>query len=221
MRQRKAKDLEERLMACSSFIVREPSPCKWREIFGSRKLYVEIGCGKGSFIIKKALKEPEAGFVGVEGQETVILRALEKARAEKKRQEEGGCLRSLENLRFLPVFMDGMENFFEEESLEGIFLNFSDPWPKTRHEKRRLTHRNRLRDYMRVLKRGGAIEVKTDNNALFDFTLREGEAAGLEAVRLTRDLHASGLPAAAITTEYEEKFMNKGKNINYVKFIRP
>ena len=212
MRQRKARDLEERLRACAEFMTEEPAPGIWESIFGDKRLYLEIGCGKGSFIIKKALSEPESAFIAVEGQETVMLRALERAKA----SEGPGDLR---NLRFVPRFIDRMDEFFAESSLEGIYLNFSDPWPKARHAKRRLTYRKRLEEYIWALRPGGAIEVKTDNDDLFVFTLNEAAAVGMRTAELTRDLHSSGFDAARFITEYEEKFMSKGKNINYVKLL--
>ncbi|MFR4797472.1 MAG: tRNA (guanine(46)-N(7))-methyltransferase TrmB, partial [Lentihominibacter sp.] len=112
-----------------------------------------------------------------------------------------------------------MDEFFDEGQLSGIYLNFSDPWPKARHAKRRLTHRDRLKDYGWALKKGGFIEFKTDNDDLYDFTLEEIDAAGYEIAEQTRDLHSSEYPSKDITTEYEDKFSGRGKNINYVKII--
>ena len=112
-----------------------------------------------------------------------------------------------------------MEELFDAGQVSGIYLNFSDPWPKARHAKRRLTHRDRLRDYAKVLRPGGFIEIKTDNDDLFDFTLQEIAAAGYEAAEQTRDLHGSGYDSRLTTTEYEDKFSGMGKNINYVKVI--
>lgn len=112
-----------------------------------------------------------------------------------------------------------MDEFFDEGQLSGIYLNFSDPWPKARHAKRRLTHRDRLKDYGWALKKGGFIEFKTDNDDLYDFTLEEIDSAGYEIAEQTRDLHSSEYPSKDITTEYEDKFSGRGKNINYVKII--
>lgn len=214
MRQRKAKDLERRLRECSPYIISEPSAEVWDVCFPKaaegreRGLYAEIGCGKGSFIIKKALAEPESDHIAIEGQETVLLRALEKTCA---LEEPPG------NLKFVSAFVDHMEDLFREDQLDGIYLNFSDPWPKARHAKRRLTYEGRLRDYAWALKGGGFIEIKTDNDDLFDFTVEEIDKVGLDIEEFTRDLHSSGYDSARFTTEYEEKFMGVGKNINYVK----
>lgn len=210
MRQRKAKNLEEKLRECSEYMITEPEAGRLDSCFDQdRPLFLEIGCGKGNFIIRKALDNPDKNYIAIEGQETVILRALEKARA-----VDGG----IPNLKFMMTFVHSMDEFFTEGQLEGIYLNFSDPWPKARHEKRRLTYRDRLRDYAWALKPGGFVEVKTDNDALYDFTLEEIEAAGYQITEQTRDLHSSSFESKNTTTEYEDKFSGRGKNINYVKF---
>ena len=194
-------------------MVEDPCPEVWGQVFGDRPLYLEIGCGKGDFLLQQALTRPEAAFVGIEGQASVVLRALEKAAA----GEASLC----GNLRFACAFVNGLEELFEPGSLSGIYLNFSDPWPKGRHVRRRLTYRGRLKDYAKALKPGGFIAVKTDNDPLFEFTLEEIAACGWEPVELTRDLHGEGCgyEARLITTEYERKFRDAGKTINYVKVI--
>lgn len=216
MRQRKAKDLESRLERCSGYMVKSLSEGFWDECFEEkRELFLEIGCGKGNFIIKKACDNPDKNFIAAEGQETVILRALEKTAS----VENGGM--KIENLKFMPFFIERIRDVFSENSLSGIYLNFSDPWPKARHAKRRLTHRKRLMDYAGVLKSGGFIEFKTDNDGLFEFSLEEIEACGGKIEEMTRDLHRSGYLSRYTTTEYEEKFKSRGKNINYVRFTLP
>lgn len=214
MRQRKAKDLEKRLQECSRYL----ADCSSHDARGSffdddRELYLEIGCGKGNFIIKKALAEPEKNFIAVEGQETVILRGLEKA---KELEEDG---KELSNLKFMLTFIHEMSEFFHEGQLSGVYLNFSDPWPKARHAKRRLTYRKRLLDYAWALKPGGFIEFKTDNDDLYASALEEIEAAGLQITEQTDDLHSSSYVSRLTTTEYEDKFSAAGKNINYVKVV--
>lgn len=230
MRQRKAKDLEKRLRECSAYMTDGPGR-PGRDYFGRgtadggyhRDLFVEIGCGKGQFIISKAASHPEADFIAIEGQETVILRALEKAReydsADPAGSMSGASHGRLTNLKFMLTFVHTMDELFDEGQLSGIYLNFSDPWPKARHAKRRLTHRERLKDYAWALKKGGFIEMKTDNDGLYDFTLREIAAAGYEIVEQTRDLHSSSFESRLTTTEYEDKFSSRGKNINYVKVL--
>ncbi len=213
MRQRKAKDLEKRLERCGRYMVEYPSvECGSGYFEEERELFLEIGCGKGNFIIKKACDNPDKNFIAVEGQETVILRALEKTASVENSGKKIG------NLKFMPFFIDRLEDVFPENSLSGIYLNFSDPWPKARHAKRRLTHRRYLKDYAWALKPGGFIEFKTDNDGLFEFSLEEIEACGGEIEEITRDLHGSGYASKDTTSEYEDKFRLKGKNINYVRF---
>ncbi|MGI6766148.1 MAG: tRNA (guanosine(46)-N7)-methyltransferase TrmB [Lentihominibacter sp.] len=225
MRQRKPKDLEKRLHQYEEYTVRELSPGIWNEIFEREGgLYLEIGCGKGDFIVKKAVDNPDCNYIAIEGQNTVVLRALEKtAEAEADGKLSG-------NLKFVIAFMDNMSKGFKENQLDGIYLNFSDPWPKARHAKRRLTYHERLSEYARAIRPDGFIEFKTDNDDFFSFTLEEINAAGkgegsggfaLEIEEMTRDLHSADCPyeSRKTMTEYEKKFSKNGKNINYVKVI--
>ena len=212
MRQRKAKDLENRLAACEHLMIRDAVPGMWGEYFGRQAdTYLEIGCGKGDFIIKKAKDDPASDFVAVEGQETVILRAMEKV---LEMEQEG---ETVANLRFIPDFVEDTLHFFAPGSLSGIYLNFSDPWPKARHAKRRLTYRDRLANYAKAVRPGGFLEFKTDNEDLYDFTLEEIAAGGYPILEQTRDLHSSDYSSRLTMTEYEKKFSAMGKNINYVK----
>lgn len=214
MRQRKAKDLDRRLEECAELMIDNQEPDKWQEYFGrDANTFVEIGCGKGNFIIKKAMDNPECNFVAIEGQETVILRAMEKV---LELREEGV---PLDNLRFMCTFVNDMRDLFAPESLAGIYLNFSDPWPKARHAKRRLTHRNRLMNYGQVVKEGGFVEFKTDNDDLFEFTLEEIGETNYAIMEQTRNLHGSQYDSRLTMTEYEHKFYEQGKNINYVKIM--
>lgn len=209
MRQRSIKNLEEKLELNSSFLIREPKDIKgkWAEIFGNdNPIYLEIGCGKGQFIYSYASQNPDKNYIAIEGQENVVLRALEKA-------EAGG----LKNLRIFIDFVQDIKDYFEEGELAGIYLNFSDPWPKARHAKRRLTYHKRLANYKEIIGEDGCIEFKTDNEGLFEFTLEEIQLGEFEMVEMSRDLHSSDYDAKNITTEYEDKFRNGGKNINYVK----
>lgn len=232
MRQRKPKDLEKRIDECGEFLVRDPRPGAWEKCFegAPRKFFVEIGCGKGDFILAKAIDDPEKNYLGIEGQESVLLRALEKAAwmagtlapagsEPPDTNHRSAAARPLGNLRFAGVYVRSMKDLFHEGSLDGIFLNFSDPWPKKRHYKRRLTWRGRLKEYAWALKTGGAIEVKTDNDDLFEFTLEEVEAMGWIPEVVTRDLHSTDLEARLTMTEYEKKYHKAGKSINYLKVI--
>ena len=209
MRQRKIKNIEERLAEYRDFTIENPQSLKgkWREVFGNdHPIYLEIGCGKGQFVTGNAQRYPERNFIAIEGHESVVLRALEKA-AEMESH----------NIRFVLEYVKDIRDYFDHGELAGIFLNFSDPWPKDRHAKRRLTYGKRLLQYCDVLCDTGAIQFKTDNEGLFDFTLEQIEAAGLEILELSRDLHKSEFADTNITTEYEDKFAQTGKNINYVK----
>lgn len=211
MRQRKVKNVEQRLEEYRAYSVKDGKTMKgnWHELFGNeRELYMELGCGKGQFLLKQAEKNPNVNFIGIEGQETIVLRALEKT-----------ATSNIVNIRFIQAFMQDLTEFFAESELSGIFLNFSDPWPKERHAKRRLTHTRFLKGYEKILKPGSFIEFKTDNDNLFEFTLEEIKQNGYEVVHCSRDLHQSELEAKYITTEYEDKFKALGKNINYVRFI--
>ena len=215
MRQRNIKNLSERIEQNSRLLIEKPGDCKgrWAEIFGNgNPIYLEIGCGKGKFITKHAFAEPDCNFIACEGQMSVVLRALEKAEAS-----------GIENLRVFIDFVNSLEDYFETGELSGIYLNFSDPWPKARHAKRRLTYRGRLQNYKKVLKPDGFIEFKTDNEGLFAFTLEEIEACGYEMIEMSRDLHGAvqeehGEKSRRFMTEYEEKFSGQGKNINFVRF---
>lgn len=234
--------MEERLDACSKYMIRPEIKYanissfnkEWNDADGEKvdrapdknyfdddkELYLEIGCGKGNFIIKKALANPDKNFIAIEGQETVILRALEKVKelAEMKaRGQESGA--DLSNLKFMLNFVHSMDDLFEEGQLSGIYLNFSDPWPKARHAKRRLTYRERLKDYAWALKKGGFVEFKTDNDGLYDSALEEIKATGYEITEQTRDLHNSEYESRFTTTEYEDRFKARGKSINYVKIV--
>ena len=215
MRQRNIKNLSERIEQNSRLLIEEPGDCKgrWAEIFGNgNPIYLEIGCGKGNFITKHAFAEPDCNFIACEGQMSVVLRALEKAEASGSG-----------NLRVFIDFVNDLEAYFEVGELSGIYLNFSDPWPKARHAKRRLTYRGRLQNYKKVLKPDGFIEFKTDNEGLFAFTLEEIEACGYEMIEMSRDLHGEaqgvhGEKSRCFMTEYEEKFSGQGKNMNFVRF---
>lgn len=210
MRQRNIKNLDEKLRQNSRFLVEDPAQHKgsWARVFGNdNPIYLEIGCGKGQFIMKRAASCPSANYIAIEGQSNVALRALEKAQAE-----------GMENLRIFIAYVHDLEDYFEAGELAGIYLNFSDPWPKARHFKRRLTYRQRLLNYKKVLSRDGFVEFKTDNDGLFEFSLEEIQEAGLEITEVTGDLHSEEYESKDFTTEYEDRFSKAGKNINYVKF---
>lgn len=209
MRQRKAKNMEERIDALKHIMEDDPFSCKgkWKECFGNDgALFLELGCGKGQFLIGQASANRSCNYIGIEGQDSVLLRALEKT-----------AQADIANIRYTHLFVRDIRDLFADGELSGIYLNFSDPWPKKRHMKRRLTYGEYLLRYKQALKPNGFIEIKTDNDALFEFTLEEIERVGFEIKEQTRDLHSSQYSAKEITTEYENKFRAAGKNINYVK----
>ena len=212
MRQRKAKNMEERMAALSHYRVEAPFTCKgrWNRVFENhRPLYLELGCGKGQFLIAHASANSGGNFIGIEGQDSVLLRAMEKTDSAQ-----------IGNIRFAHLFVRDIRDIFAHRELSGIYLNFSDPWPKKRHMKRRLTYGEYLNGYRQILAPGGFIAIKTDNDGLYEFTLDEINRVGLKIQEQTADLHGSGYQASEITTEYEDKFRFAGKPIHYVRCAR-
>ena len=191
-------------------VVKNPELQKgcWAQVFGNgRPVRIEIGMGKGRFIMNMAKAHPEYNFIGIERYSSVLLRAVEKYDTEE--------FRELMNVRF--ICMDAMEisDVFAPGEVERIYLNFSDPWPKARHARRRLTSKEFLARYERVLKEDGLLEFKTDNTGLFEFSLEQIEEAGWTLLAHTYDLHHNEeLNQGNIMTEYEEKFSAKGNPIN-------
>ncbi len=211
MRHRKVKNLEQRIEKTRHYIVENPKEYKgkWREFFqvdNDKELYIEIGCGKGKFLCARAQANQDAVFLGIEGLDAVLIRGLERANEE-----------NIANIRFIMEYVADIRDFFEYGEVDGIYLNFSDPWPKPRHEKRRFTYGNTLLKYKEILKPGGFVEFKTDNEELFQYSLDEVNRLELNMEEMSRDLHTSDYSAKAFTTEYEEKFHGKGKNINYLR----
>ncbi len=191
---------------------------RWNKIFEREApIFIEIGMGKGRFIIDMALKHPEADFVGIERYESVMVKAIRKL---ERREEAGEPVP--ENIRFFCADAADLRDFFLPGEVDGIYLNFSDPWPKERHAKRRLTYRTFLDIFSILLKKGGKLEFKTDNLELFVFSLSELEHSGWKVGYTTFDLHGD---AAAmednIMTEYEEKFSAAGNKICKVVSFPP
>lgn len=194
------------IIADSCFVVHEPfaNKGKWNEIFGNnRPIQIEIGMGKGRFLMDLAAANPSINYIGIEKYSTVLLRAIQK-------MEEN----ELSNLRFIRMDAEDICEVFDKAEVTKIYLNFSDPWPKDRHAKRRLPSRQFLERYDAILAPDGKIEFKTDNVDLFDFALGEIEPAGWKLEAMTRDLHHDAqLSARNIMTEYEEKFSSLGNPI--------
>ena len=196
------------VIAASPYVVQEAvqkeCPGTWRRIFGNdNPVYIEIGMGKGKFIHANAKANPNINYVGIEKYSSVLLRAIQKMEEEE-----------LPNLKFLRMDAEEIAEVFGKGEVDKIYLNFSDPWPKDRHAKRRLPSREFLGRYNIILKEGGRLEFKTDNRALFDFAVEELEPAGWKADYITYDLHADEkLMEGNIMTEYEEKFSSMGNPI--------
>ncbi len=177
---------------------------KWREVFGNdNPVWIEIGMGKGTFIMEMARLNPAINFVGIEKYSSVLLRAVQK-------QEDS----MLENVKFIRMDAEYICDVFAPGEVDKIFLNFSDPWPKKRTAKRRLTSRQFLERYDNILKSNGVIEFKTDNEVLFNFSLEEVEETKWNLLNVSRDLHNDeAMCKGNVMTEYEEKFSAKGNPI--------
>lgn len=196
----------ELIEAHPEIVIPEPANLKgkWQEEFGnSNPLHIEAGSGKGRFITGMALSNPDINYIGIELFDSVIVTALQTVL-----ESEGG----IPNLRLLRVNAQEMESFFEKNEVDRLYLNFSDPWPKTRHAKRRLTHESFLKLYETVLPKNGEIHFKTDNRGLFEYSLTSISEYGMLLKDVSLDLHANE-PEWNIMTEYEEKFMKKGQPI--------
>lgn len=202
MRMRRKKNLDSRMEACAQYLEPAPQGLKgnWAKRAGGRPIYIEVGCGKGRFVVETALANPDKYFVAVEMVPSVLVVAMEKAKA-----------LGPDNLTFLSLNAAVLGDVFGPDEVTGIYLNFSDPWPPKRHWKRRLTHFNMLRIYDSFLLAGGEIAMKTDNSGLFEFSLCQFSQFGYTLFDITLDLHKTDTPN--IMTEYEQQFSQKGMNI--------
>lgn len=197
-------------------VIKRPEDQKgcWRQAFGNnRPIHIEIGMGKGRFILNMAKENPGINFIGVERYSSVLLRAVEKFDTEEY------C--ELENVKFICMDARNIGDVFAEGEVDKIYLNFSDPWPKARHAKRRLTSTEFLKRYESVLPAGGVLEFKTDNTGLFNFSLEQVKEAGWTLRAFTYDLHHhTEMNKGNIMTEYEEKFSQRGNPINKLIAVR-
>lgn len=196
----------EQAIATSPYVIQQPQEYQGRfhQLFGNRNpLRIEVGMGKGRFIMELASQNPQVNYIGIERYSSVLLRALQK------REEL-----ALPNIYFMCEDAKLLSEIFGPGEIDRIYLNFSDPWPKDRHARRRLPSREFLARYGVILKQGGRLEFKTDNRALFDFALDELGPAGWEAEEVTYDLHGDPrLMEGNVMTEYEEKFSSRGAPI--------
>ncbi len=201
MRLRKKPHTDEKLQAFADFVtVGDVQPISNDS---ARQLYVELGTGMGEFITQIAERNPQINFIGLEVEKTCVLSAARKVRE-----------KNLSNVRLIVFDVNNITEIFGEHVIDRLYINFCDPWPKKRHAKRRLTHIRFLDMYRQILKVGGEIFFKTDNRALFDFSLEQFALAGMNIRDVTNDLH-SDEPPENIRTEYENKFSAQGVPINF------
>ena len=213
MRLRNVKGAREKISASVS-VIDNPRDYKgkWRDLFGNNNpIYIEIGMGKGKFIIDNAIKNPNINYIGIEKFSSVLVRAIERKEANEN---------DLSNLVFLRFDAEYIEEVFEKEEVDRIYLNFSDPWPKDRHAKRRLTSKEYFKRYDNILSKEGKVIFKTDNKDLFNFSLEQIEIAGWTLINKTNDLHNSEYVKENIMTEYEERFVKEGMAINRLETMR-
>ncbi len=212
MRMRRKKNLEERYNACSAMLLeidikdRNLNECNKIEtkfncesVFGNNNpIHLEIGCGKGGFVIEMAKRYPDINFIAVEKTKNVIVTAVEYA-----------IEQDVHNIRFINVGAEYLENYFDDSSISRIYLNFSCPYPKKKYSKHRLTHENYLKIYKKILKPYAELHFKTDNTQLFEFSINSLSGFGFSLKNVTFDLHKSDFKNN-IVTEYEQRFSDLG-----------
>lgn len=203
-RLRAKRHIPERMEVCKDLWFEFPASNKgkWREVCGfpeDCELYLEIGCGKGKFCTETAIANPKALYIALERESSVILAAIEKAHALK-----------IPNLFFINSDAKYLTDYFDDDEVDRIYLNFSDPWTRKKKPKRRLTYRDFLKDYMKIMKGQGQVRFKTDNSMLFEFSVSEFTECGFALSEVTRDLHNSEYDAGNVRTEFEQKFADQG-----------
>lgn len=204
MRMRKMKNLEPRLAACAQFRIENPEQYRgnWRSLMPSaRELRVEVGCGKGKFTVETAAAEPDVLIIALERVREAMVIGMEKAMA-----------MGLENVRFVSMDVAEIDSCFAPDEIDLLYINFCDPWPRSKNAKRRLTYHTFLEKYRTVIREGGQIHFKTDNAGLFEWSLEEFARYHFNVQNITRNLHEHG--PVGIMTGYEEKFYQLGTPIN-------
>ncbi len=196
MRIRKKRNVNEKLLNFDDIVIN--NDIDWRKDRSDKKLFVELGTGKGDFISQLAERNPDIYFMGLEMEATVVYAAARKVRE-----------KNLTNVRLMVFDINNIETLFNEDEIDRLYINFCDPWPKKRHAKRRLTYIKFLEKYRNILKPEGEIQFKTDNRGLFDFSLEQFELINAKVSEVTFDLHADN-PVDNIETEYERKFSSLG-----------
>lgn len=211
MRLRNVRGSKEKI-AANEHVIQEPENFRgsWKKVFGNdNPIHVEIGMGKGRFLIQSAQENPDINFIGIERYSSVLVRAVEK---------RDGL--ELHNLYFIEYDAANIDTLFDKNEVSQIYLNFSDPWPKDRHAKRRLTSKEYLERYDRILVPEGEVIFKTDNDALFEFSLEQAGMADWKLKNCTFDLHRSEYAQGNVMTEYEEKFSAIGHPIHRMVVYR-
>ena len=209
MRMRRRNNLAPRMEACESVWIHDPEALRgnWRSLMPDcRELRVEVGCGKGKFTVETAEAEPDVLLIAIERVQDALVLAMEAA-----------IRKGLKNVFFVSLDAANIDQFFADDEINLLYINFCDPWPRKKNAKRRLTFHTFLKSYQRVLRLNGEIHFKTDNAPLFEWSLGEFEACGLEIRNLTRNLHENG--PVGIMTGYEEKFYALGTPINRCELI--
>ena len=209
MRMRRMKNLDSRMERCAALRIAQPESLKgnWRSLKpDATALWVEVGCGKGKFTAETAAANPDVLMIAVERCREAMVVAMEKAQS-----------MNLTNVFYIDMDVANIEEIFAGQEIDRLFINFPDPWPRKKNAKRRLTYRTFLDKYCRVVKELGEIHFKTDNAPLFEFSVEEFAACGLEVKNLTRNLHENGI--VGIMTGYEEKFHALGTPINRCEVV--
>jgi tRNA (guanine-N7-)-methyltransferase len=205
MRLRKQAGIEDKIKELNHLFIDNPEEKKdnWKDVFGNgNPIHVELGGGKGRFLTTLAQRNPDINYIFIELRGEVMMKAIEKVQEQK-----------ITNIKFVLRNIDKIEEFFGRDEMDRFYINFCDPWPKARHYKRRLTYRGRLKKYSQILKSDGWVHFKTDELSLFEFSLNEFVDLNLKVKNISLDLHSSTMEDN-IMTEYEEKFSNRGRNIN-------
>ncbi|WP_421380607.1 tRNA (guanosine(46)-N7)-methyltransferase TrmB [Bacillus salacetis] len=204
MRLRNKPWASEKLNDHPQYVIAQPEEHKgkWNEVFGNdNPLHIEVGTGKGQFVTEMAKANPDVNYIGIELYESVIVSALDRI-----------IEADIPNVKLMNVDAKNLKEYFEKNDVDRVYLNFSDPWPKSRHEKRRLTYKTFLKLYEDILVDEGEIHFKTDNQGLFEYSLKSFSHYGLLLNFLSLDLHNSDFEGN-IMTEYEEKFSSRGQRI--------
>jgi tRNA (guanine-N7-)-methyltransferase len=224
MRLRGRKGIREDIERQKELVVLNAKDYKgrWSELFGNNNpIHAELGMGKGRFISEMSKKYPNINFIGVDMYDELIRKASEKAKVahEITVENEEDAVLSIPNLRLMLFNIEQIEEAFAEGELERVYLNFSDPWPKKKHARRRLTHPGFVAKYQQILNANGEIHLKTDSQSLFEFSLNSFADMGLRMRNISLNLHVDGIHPDHVMTEYETKFAGQGMNIHRLEVV--